>query len=139
MKRVFLAFCASWLVTFIGAIALFGCLEHPIDMPKWISPLEILFSSFAVSLFIVVLFFFIRRWDGCIEKLGGLTFTLLPWLLSMLPIYILIQITEPAGHTVLFTVASVLSIEFVFAGLITTHYLRTCHFDPPKPNKPWTW
>lgn len=84
-------------------------------------------------------FFFIRRWDGCIEKLGGLTFTALLWLSAVTPLLTFRWIFLPEQQALIGTLMAIMSSQVPVIGFITTYFQRSKNFSPPKPGHPWKW
>lgn len=90
----------------------------------------IVISSLAYAMVINLLFFYIRRWDGCIEKLGGATFTFFVLLLTIIPHVLLMEFEW---------LLVLLACQVVAIGIVATHCLRTTNFTPPKPGERLRW
>ena len=107
---------------------------------RWISLTNetVIISAVFVSAILHLLFFYIRRWDGCIEKLGGLTFSFLTLAAIWLPLFLIRR--ENAGLTDLVcSLTALLSVQTALTGWIATVWMRTRNFRPPKPGEPLRW
>jgi integral membrane sensor domain MASE1 len=90
------------------------------------------------SLILNTFFFYIRRWDGCIEKLGGALFSFFIYLISAFPIYFILDFYLK-NDGLLHQLLIILFFQIAGIGLIATHFLRTKNFNPPKPGEPLKW
>jgi len=129
MKQLVISIVLGTIAAFLlgfGAIALYD----------WNFPLSLnLYSALCLSLLINLDFFFIRRWDGCIEKLGGFTFTLFLFLASFLISGFMVSAGILTWVAVLPTLWF-LGFQFIAIGVVSTHFLRTTNYTPPKPGEP---
>ncbi len=99
-----------------------------------------LFTSGSLfSILIPITFFFIRRWDGCIEKLGGLTFAGALWLASVAPLLLISPMLQGHVKEISCTFMMHHTVHIVLITLISTHLLRTSNYTPPKPGERLTW
>ena len=137
MKPVFLSTCFSIIASSIIGSVLFSALVHIYDLSLKLPPL--LIGGVVFSILVNICFFFIRRWDGCIEKLGGLNFSLCLFLAATMPIVVFQSLIPEDIRCLLWTHFSILFFQFVGIGMISTHFLRTQNYSPPKPGEPFCW
>ena len=130
MRRFVYSFLLSFFCASVGGWAL----------NRWVHlrVATIVLSGLLLSLIINALFFYIRRWDGCIEKLGGLTFTILTLAAAMVPL-ILFRREAPSISSLICSLTVILSLQTLLIGWIGTVMMRTRNFKPPKPGDPLRW
>lgn len=141
MKRVIGSIVISIFLSVITGVGLEYCLQdtpfHHHDTFPLLKP--ILYSAHFFGVLINLVFFYIRRWDGCIEKLGGLTFTFLLYLASISPLLFFRNLLTSDQQTLLMHFILNLFVQFSVIGFVATHFLRTKNFNPPKPGNPLRW
>ena len=133
MKRVaYSIFTSIALALFVGMGSLYCHVESVLLKP-------VIMSAITIGVLVNLMFFFIRRWDGCIEKLGGATFTLF-LLLAVVMSLVSVASLLPSTYTELLgQFTTIISLQFIFVGWVATQFLRTSHFKPLKPGDSWHW
>ena len=141
MKRVIASIIVSIVFAVFVGVGLQYCLMdtpfHHHDTMPLLKP--ILYAAHFYGLLVNLVFFYIRRWDGCIEKLGGATFTFLIFLASVGPLYFLSMHFDEALKTLMNQFVFVICVQLAVIGFLATHFLRTKRFNPPKPGEPLRW
>lgn len=141
MKPVVGSIVVSIFLSVVTGVGLGYCIQdtpfHHRDTMPLLAP--ILYAAHFFSVLINLVFFYIRRWDGCIEKLGGLTFTVFLYLASVSPLLFFKNLLSSDQQILLTHFTIVLFAEISVIGFVATHFLRTKHFVPPKPGEPLRW
>ncbi|HLB58503.1 MAG TPA: hypothetical protein VJL87_00270, partial [Bdellovibrionota bacterium] len=112
-------FCA-WLIGLGAANYFWGWNSH------WQTALG---SALCLSIIVNLNFFFIRRWGGCIEKLGGFTFSLYLYLTMLTGLGLLI-FSDVITMGALLPYAIFLTIQMIVIGWIATVFLRSKNYTP---------
>lgn len=141
MKRVIASTVASMIVAVFVGVGLQYCLMdtpfHHHDTMPLLRP--ILLAAHFYALLVNLVFFYIRRWDGCIEKLGGATFTFFIYLATIAPLYFFKMHFDEPLQALTQQFSFVVLVQLAFIGFLSTHFLRTKNFNPPKPGEPFRW
>ena len=141
MRRVIASIIVSIVfAVFVGVGIEYCLMDTPFnhhDTKPLLMP--ILVAAHFYGLLINLVFFYIRRWDGCIEKLGGALFTFFIYLASMGPLYFLKMHFEDSLQVLTGQFAFVVFAQLIVIGFLSTHFLRTSNFNPPKPGEPLKW
>jgi hypothetical protein len=90
--------------------------------------------TMAVSYTIIInaLFFFIRRWNGCIEKLGGFTFSFIIWISSLVLIWVIKDFLSTKQLESVIQLILIATAQITLIGFFSTQSLRTCNYNPNK-------
>ncbi|MFC2074973.1 hypothetical protein ACFLRA_01715 [Bdellovibrionota bacterium] len=96
----------------------------------------IFFCALCFSLLFNLNLFFIRRWGGCVEKLGGFTFCLFLFLSAFLALSLLVAIKVHTWVAILPYLAF-LFIQMGVIGIVSTIFLRSKNYSPPGPGEFW--
>ncbi|MCP5468542.1 MAG: hypothetical protein H7A32_04660 [Deltaproteobacteria bacterium] len=136
MGRVISSIITSiFFAVFVGVSLAYCTMDTPFQHHETMPLLwPIIFAGHFYGLLVSLVFYFIRRWHGDLEKLRGLTITSLVFLICVGPLFFLQMLFEPAIQNLIYEYAFVLFTQLAVIGVVCTHFLRNKNYNPKKVN-----
>ena len=126
MKRVIPSILASIVLSIFVGVGLQYCLMdtpfHHHDTMPLLKP--IIFAAHFYGLLVNLIFFYIQRWGGRIERLSGITFVFFIFLATIGPLYFLKMHFSESLKVLVGQFAFVVFVQLAIIGFLSTHFLK---------------